>query len=121
MNAVAQWIALVDAAEEIMHPLGIWGPEHHQQMCLALEALRTQEHAMADGDRETARRRLWQRDHPDEPLPADAPRLRQCTCPSCLFVRRLGRHRQAVPSASVVKPASSPQPEASQGALFPCF
>ncbi len=93
-SAIQQWIDLVDLAERIMHPRGIWGAEQHRRMRVVLEALGIQDHAMTEAERETARRMLWQRDHPGEPLPPDPSRWRRCQCRRCFITRRLGRPSQ---------------------------
>ena len=86
-DPMAEWIALVDAADHlrcmVLPTLGAMA-----QVSTAIDALLTHEHTLTDTQRQTARERLWQRDHAD-PLPTPLARVwwAVCQCRSCTLAR----------------------------------
>ena len=84
-DPLAQWIALVDAAEHlrllVLPTLGAMA-----QVSAAIDALLTHEHTLTDTQRQTARERLWLRDQPD-PCPLARAWWAACQCRRCTLAR----------------------------------
>ena len=84
---VRAWITLLDSAEVLRRTAPGRDPGACDRVGKAVDLLLRHEHTMTDAQRALARRTVWLRDTPDEPLPDDPALLTRCTCSQCALAR----------------------------------
>ena len=114
-DGVTQWLALLDAAEWLLHEAEPHDPQAMARVGRAIDALVAYEHTLTAAERLRAHETAWQR-YRDEPMPSERDWWAWCQCRTCL------RERQRRPAVRISKTPSqstfiSPP---TQGDLFPC-
>jgi hypothetical protein len=114
-DGVTPWLALLDAAEWLLHEAEPHDPQAMARVGRAIDALVAYEHTLTAAERLRAHETAWQRDR-DEPLPSERSWWAWCQCRACL------RERQHRPTTRVTKIPSQPTTilRLTQGDLFPC-
>jgi hypothetical protein len=84
---VTTWISLLDSAEVLRRNAPDREPGAWDRVGKAIDLLLAHEHIMTSAQRELARRTVWLRDKPDEPLPEDRSRWGECHCRTCTLAK----------------------------------